>query len=122
MHELRQEKGLSSHFKRHEFACKCGCGFSSVDAELLSVLENLREFFGKPITITSACRCATHNANVGGSPKSAHRQGIAADIVIANTDPEIVYHRLDMLHPQCYGIGKYDTFTHIDVRKNKARW
>lgn len=122
MHKLRQEKGISKHFKRHEFACKCGCGFSNVDAELLAVLENLREHFGQPITITSACRCATHNANVGGAINSAHRQGIAADIVVANTDASEVYHRLNQLYPLCYGVGKYPDFTHVDIRQNKARW
>ena len=55
---------ISKHFKREEFACKCGCGFDVVDVELLEVLEELRELCGQPITINSACRCKNHNQSV----------------------------------------------------------
>ena len=48
--------------------------------ELLAVLDDLREFYGKPIKITSGYRCATLNKLVGGSPTSAHVIGYAADL------------------------------------------
>ena len=48
--------------------------------ELLGVLDGLREFYGKPIRITSGFRCAELNKLVGGSPTSAHVIGYAADL------------------------------------------
>ena len=48
--------------------------------ELLEVLDGLREFYGKPIKITSGYRCAELNKLVGGSPTSAHVIGYAADL------------------------------------------
>ena len=48
--------------------------------ELLEVLDDLREFYGKPIKITSGFRCTELNRLVGGSPTSAHVIGYAADL------------------------------------------
>ena len=48
--------------------------------ELLDVLDDLREFYGKPIKITSGYRCTELNRLVGGSPTSAHAIGYAADL------------------------------------------
>lgn len=48
--------------------------------ELLGILDGLREFYGKPIRISSGYRCATLNKLVGGSPTSAHVIGYAADL------------------------------------------
>ena len=55
----------SKYFKRSEFACKCGCGFDTVDYELVKVLEYIREHFDRPLQINSGCRCATHNRTLG---------------------------------------------------------
>ena len=48
--------------------------------KLLEVLDGLREFYGKPIKITSGFRCTELNKLVGGSPTSAHVIGYAADL------------------------------------------
>jgi len=122
MHELNQSQKLSPHFKRSEFSCKCGCGFSLPDAELLSVLEGVRQHFGKPVNINSAYRCPAHNQAVGGAPNSAHVQGIAADIDVKDVSPADVQQYVLNKYQDRYGIGTYNTFTHIDVRAAKARW
>ena len=113
---------ISEHFSREEFACKCGCGFATVDVDLLELLELIRVRFNKPVTINSACRCEIHNTAVGGSYGSKHKQGIAADIVVKDTDSYEVYKFVDSHAPDKYGIGLYTEFTHVDVRQNKARW
>ncbi len=113
---------VSENFSREEFACKCGCGFSTVDIELLEVLELVRGKFKQPITITSGCRCDTHNTAVSGSYGSKHKQGIAADIVVKGFTPYEVYKFLDGHAPNKYGLGFYTNFTHIDVRAIKSRW
>ena len=113
---------ISQNFHREEFACKCNCGFATVDVDLLELLELIRVRFDKPVTINSACRCDIHNTAVGGSYGSKHKQGIAADIVIKDTDSYDVYKFVDEHAPNKYGIGLYVGFTHVDVRQNKARW
>jgi len=113
---------VSKHFSRHEFACGCGCGFSAVDAVLLSVLEVIRVHFDAPITITSACRCPAYNAKVGGVKESQHVKGLAADIVVQGVAPGDVYNAVHSMFPDRLGLGVYDDFVHVDVRAVKARW
>ena len=113
---------LSDNFDSSEFECKCGCGFDDVHPELVEVLQEMRDDIGEPITITSACRCPEHNANVGGSKRSQHLNGTAADIVVKGCTPSYIYEYLDNKYPDKYGIGKYNSFTHIDVRSKRARW
>lgn len=112
----------SKWFKRSEISCKCGCGFNSFDAELLTVLEDVREYFDKPVTITSGNRCEQHNNKVGGSKGSKHKLGTAADILVKGTHPSRVYEYLNDKYPDTYGIGDSTIFTHIDVRETAARW
>lgn len=45
-----------------------------------AVLDPLREWFGKPITVNSGYRCEALNKAVGGSKTSDHMTGRAADI------------------------------------------
>lgn len=116
---------LSANFDREEFGCKCkypDCEDIAVDKELIYVLEDVRLHFGKAVTINSSYRCQPHNEDVGGSPKSKHRLGIAADIVVKGVHPHKVYTYLDNKYNNKYGLGKYNTFTHIDVRGYKSRW
>ena len=112
----------SKYFSRSEFACQCKCGFATVDTELLEVLEDVREYYNSPIIITSGCRCAVHNSNIGGSSRSKHTEGIAADFVVKEIHEDLVYNYLDEKYPDKYGIGRYEGRTHIDVRSFKARW
>lgn len=113
---------VSKHFKRPEFACKCGCGFAVVDVELLAILEDVRNHFDSPVIINSACRCESHNKAVGGASGSKHKLGIAADIVVKGVSPDKVYSYLDAQSPNTHGIGRYNSFTHIDVRSTYSRW
>lgn len=114
---------FSNNFSRSEFKCKCGnCNFDTVDHELITVLEDARKHFGKAVKINSACRCAAHNKAVGGKSKSKHLYGIAADIAVKDTTPLQVYSYLANKYSDKYGLGSYNTFTHIDVRQTKARW
>lgn len=115
-------KKLSKNFKRSEFACRCGCGFDTVDAKLLEVLEDVRVHFGKPIVITSGCRCGKHNKKIGGSKKSKHIIGRAADFKIKDISPGEAYSYLDSRYPEELGLGLYKSWVHIDSREKKARW
>jgi len=49
-------------------------------------------------------------------------EGIAADIAIKDVEPSEVQSKFNQWYPKLYGMGSYNTFTHIDTRTKKARW
>lgn len=111
---------LSQHFFRSEFKCSC-CDFDTVDARLLEMLEQLRNAFQQPVRINSAARCLKHNRSIGSKDTSQHVLGRAADITVENVSNDEVYNYLNANFPIC-GLGRYETFTHIDSRSERARW
>jgi len=113
---------LSEHFSRHEFACKCGCGWDTVDHQLIIMLERVRVSFSRRVFIHSGCRCSPYNFIIEGSSLSQHLLGKAADIEVENTPPKDVADFLESQFSYCCGIGRYDTFTHVDCRDIEARW
>lgn len=113
---------LSKHFSRYEFACRCGCGFNTVDTELITILADLRIHFKQPITVNSGARCENYNMLIGGESSSQHLLGRAADITIKDTPPRVVQFYLLEKYTDRYGIGQYADFSHIDSRSKKARW
>jgi len=119
---------FSKHFSRNEFLCNgnrkgiCACGFDTVDAELIIVLDDLREHFGLPVHVFSGCRCPKYNKHVGGARRSQHKLGKASDVRIYGVSPRRVYDYLDKKYNDRYGLGLYKGFTHVDVRSHKARW
>lgn len=114
---------IGSRFHRSEFACKCGCGFDTVDVQLMPLLEFVRGHFDAPVTINSACRCHAHNLAVGGTPNSQHLYGRAADIAVKGHTPKEVHELLESVMKGFGGLGLYDTFVHVDTRTGApARW
>ena len=113
---------VSANFTRDEFECKCGCGFDDVDAELVHVCQDLRDQFKQPVTINSSCRCKKHNKAVGGAKTSQHLLGTAADVVVHNVKPSTVFSYLNNKYANTFGLGSYNSFTHVDVRHLRARW
>lgn len=45
-----------------------------------TLLDPIREKWGKPIQITSGYRCPLLNSKLGGSKTSKHKEGLAADL------------------------------------------
>ena len=113
---------ISKNFRVREFACKDGSDPIFIDDDLVGVLQQIRDHFGKAVTITSAFRTASHNKKVGGATYSQHLYGKAADIKVSGVAPSVVADYVETLMPGTGGIGRYSTFTHVDVRKVKSRW
>ena len=119
---------LSTHFNSTEFDCHGSgcCSQTLVNEKLLEYLEKIREHFGgKPITVTSAYRCPTHNRNVGGATGSRHSKGDAVDSVVQGVAPRTVAQYAESIG--ILGIGLYETqadghFVHIDTRETKSFW
>ena len=111
---------LSDHFSASEFACSCGCGYGTrphdVSAELLDLLERMREEYG-PIHLNSGCRCRTWNAHVGGVAHSAHCLGQAADLRISGGRDRRKMLDIAVL---CWasGLGMANTYIHVDVAED----
>jgi uncharacterized protein YcbK (DUF882 family) len=121
---------LTNNFNKSEFECNCGCEmpnevFLQIQ-KLASQLQCIRDFIRFPIKITSAYRCPSHNKEVGGVSNSQHILGKASDIQVSDSSPEAIYQVIDTLaeygHVLQGGLGLYNTFTHYDIRKTRARW
>lgn len=111
-----------------KLVCSC-CGKGQLAIATFIILEDVREYFGKPITILSACRCEKHNTAEGGAEDSRHlyepyeRDPDAADIVVEGVSPREVYDYLTSRpYANLLGLGSYNTFTHVDSRGYRARW
>ena len=113
---------LSANFKAYEFDCHgddC-CDETKVDEQLVAYLQQIRDHFGAPVTVTSGYRCESHNAAIGGAKASKHMQGMAADIQVKGVEPIEVAKYAESIG--ILGIGHYDTFVHVDTRPTKAFW
>lgn len=92
--KARELKNLNwnniKYFKKEEFTCKCGCGLNNINLYLVKLLDEIREYFGNPIIITSGTRCARHNKAVQGVSNSRHVLGKASDIIVKNVPKEKV--------------------------------
>lgn len=121
---------VTANFNKEEFECSDGSQmplevFNNV-VELAENLEVIRAHFNAPVQINSAYRSAVYNRQIGGVPTSQHLSGRAADIVISGVTPGDVADAIEFLI-ECGlmkegGVGRYDTFTHYDIRGTKARW
>tara|TARA_R110002074_G_scaffold30536_1_gene86438 strand:+ start:159 stop:542 length:384 start_codon:yes stop_codon:yes gene_type:complete len=121
---------LTKNFSLSEFECKGGCKIPNDVFEniklLATHLQAFRDVFNEPITINSSYRCVEYNSLVGGSKTSQHLLGKAADITIKGYTPDEVADKIELLHSEnrnrTNGLGRYNTFTHVDIRNNYARW
>lgn len=78
------------------------------------------------ITIMSGYRSPAWNTKVGGEPHSMHMLGLAADIKVGGIAPDKVADMADELQTKGVitmgGVGRYQTFSHVDCRGYHARW
>lgn len=115
-------KKLSTNFRVKEFACTDGSDPIFIDTDLVNILQKIRDYFGKSVTITSAYRTPTKNKAVGGETYSQHLYGKAADIKVSGVTPKKVAAYANTILPKSGGIGTYKSFVHVDVRATKSRW
>lgn len=113
---------LTQNFKVKEFACSDGSDIVIIDDALAVLLQKIRSHFESAVTINSGYRTQAYNAKVGGSPKSQHMRGTAADICISGVSPEEIAKYAEYILGSGGGIGLYKTFTHVDTRARRARW
>lgn len=116
---------ISNNFKVKEFASKDGFNVAFISDELVNIVQNIRDHFGKPLVINSGFRSQAHNKKVKGAKNSMHLYGTAADIHINGVQPIEIAKYAETLFKKLGingGIGLYQSFVHVDVRKVKYRW
>ena len=89
-------------------------------------LEIIRAHFNAPVIINSGYRNLEYNRNIGSKDTSQHVKGTAADIVVSGVSPDDVADAIEFLINTGMlkegGVGRYNTFTHYDIRGSRARW
>lgn len=107
------------HFSPRELASHGDGSVCSV-MSAVDALEKLRGFIGRPLVINSAYRDPIYNALCDGAPMSRHKVGDAFDVSLLGLNR----HELAAAAVECgfMGLGRYQTFLHIDTRPNMTRW
>ena len=94
---------------------------NNIKEMVFQVLQPLRDYIDKPITINSGYRCLKLNAAVGGVPTSQHVQGQAVDIEVDGLSSfEIAQAVLD-LHLPYDQLILYNDFVHISIGTRDRR-
>ena len=119
------EKKLTEHFQVKEFKCNDGSDKILIDLDLVEILETIRQYFNKAITVISGYRTEAYNRKVSNAQNSQHCLGTAADIKVDGVSPIAVALLCEYaLMKDFGGIGLYkgQNFTHIDTREKPTRW
>lgn len=113
--------GKYKNFSPKEFSCS-HCGANEMRVEFMDRLQNLRNAFNKPMSVSSGYRCPRHPIEAAKAKPGAHASGMAADILVHGADA----HRLLQLAlelgftgvgVQQKGMGR---FLHLDTLPNSS--
>jgi len=114
----------TSYFRLSEFRCKCGrkeCDAVLMNTGFMLKVNSLRSLYGKPMYPNSGSRCHFWNEHEGGSPKSQHVLGMAADFKEFDKKKQA---KISELAEKLGfgGIGLYDWGVHVDDGPRGRRW
>ena len=126
----KQKIKITKNFYLDEFTCKDKSDISvkvfNNILKLATQLQIIRDNAMASITINSAYRSPKYNKKIGGASKSKHMLGKAADITITGMTPDETADFIEDLLADgdivIGGLGRYNSFTHVDIRKKTARW
>lgn len=121
---------ITHNIYRWEVACKCGCGYDSLDYDTAVYVQGACDRFAidmghsrSVLSISSGCRCRSWNIHEDGSFGSHHLFARALDHDILGVTPKELYEYYDKKFKGKFGIGLYNTFVHFDTRSGRpARW
>ena len=110
------------NFTWDEITCRC-CSRIRIYPRMWEHMENLqalRDWWGKPLKVSSGYRCPSHNEGVGGVPNSQHTL-FATDVHVDKADPRYKEFRRKAFE-LFDGIGEYPWGLHLDLRGERAHW
>lgn len=110
------------NFTEKEFACS-HTGKCDMDAAFMEKIQALRSKYGKPITVTSGYRDATHPIEEAKEKAGIHTMGLAADIACTGQE---AYHILALAFELGFtGVGVaqkgHNRFIHLDIYTKTPR-
>ncbi len=123
---------ITENFNISEFRCRAN-GEVLINAAVIDHiqrLQKLRDWYKRPMIITSGYRTSEYNEKVGGSPNSKHIEGIASDILLPDEfygyskerQDEFLNNIKNKWIQLCNedglggGVGFYNSFFHLDSR------
>ena len=93
---------------------------------LARTLQAIRNELGHPMVLTSCYRSPAYNKDIGGAEASQHMHFCAADFQVPGHGSAADWHRtVKRLRDSGLfsgGIGKYNSFVHVDTRGVNADW
>lgn len=113
------------NFDADEFACPCKdieCQRHGMSLDFVLYLQHVRMSSDIPFKITSGYRCLAYNAKIGGTARSKHTLGIAADISVEDLDVSEKKMIFLILSSAFSGVGLYDKHIHVDTREHENFW
>lgn len=121
---------LTDNFYLDEFICKDESDISKDVLkniiELADNMQEIRDTIQASITVNSGYRSPTYNKSIGGAKRSQHLLGMACDFTVKGYAPNEVAEIVESLmiggHVVNGGLGRYNNFTHYDIRSSVARW
>jgi len=94
--------------------------------KLADSLQALRDHIGKAVSINISYRPVWWELQNKRSGTSQHCLGKAADLVVKGMEPNDLADTIEKLIAEGKmsegGLGRYNSFTHYDVRGTTARW
>lgn len=113
------------NFLANELRCK-GSGLLILAPGFGQALQGLRDALAEPMIINSCCRSKSHNAAVGGHPRSLHvcdhpywatGGTCAVDIGFVEGEDDMLRGKLvDLAWERGWSIGFHPQFIHLDLR------
>ena len=122
------------HFTEEELRCRDGCGLGADDMDdyFMRLIVRLRMELGFPLPVTSAIRCAAHDALVStarAAGEGPHTTGRAVDISAAGMTPVQKHQVISLaLEKGMFGVGSRlhgppdQQFIHLDNLKSWDGW
>lgn len=111
------------NFSKSEFDCQ-QTNDNEMTHEFMTLLQKMRNAYGKPMKITSGYRSPKHSIEAKKSTPGTHAQGIACDIACSGRDALTIIELA--LNFGFTGIGvcqKGDArFIHVDIREFPTIW
>jgi len=116
-----EKRQLTKNFWQSEFECSCPhCKEVKIDMDHVRKLQKLRDDLDCPIIIESAYICEKCKEFKEDSD-TYHSEGTATDITVSGMTQSEVADACESFN----GLGRYDTFTHVDSRtdsNHRVRW
>lgn len=111
------------NFSPWEFRSRDMAQGMTLDVAMLDGVQEIRSLLKVSVNVNSGFRTDGHNRKVGGSPRSQHLLGKAADIWASGIRQEKLKTAATRVKAFAEGgIGVYRSFVHVDVRGQVVRW